>query len=80
MGTVDAKEYNMFIGPPNRPLGVNIPNNEHRCGPPSTADECMKDGWRTFNHPASFAHQNACIAYVNHRKRVAVLVPEDPIR
>lgn len=80
LGTEDAVEYNMFIGPPNRPIGVNIPNNEHRCGPPSSADECTNGRWATFNHPAPFANQGACIAYVNHRQRVTVLVPEDPIR
>ena len=76
----DAIEYNMFIGPPGRPIGVNIPNNEHRCGPPSTVDECKDAGWATFNHPVQFDTQGACVAYVNNRKRITVLVPEDPIQ
>jgi quercetin dioxygenase-like cupin family protein len=80
LGSVDAKEYNMFVGPPDRPIGVNIPNNEHRCGPPSTVDECLVSGWTTFDHPAPFPNQGACVAYVNHRRRVTLLVPEDPIR
>jgi quercetin dioxygenase-like cupin family protein len=80
LGTEDAIEYNMFIGPPNRPIGVNIPNNEHRCGPPSTVDECKGGGWATFNHPFPFVNQGACVAYVNNRPRVTVLVPEDPIQ
>jgi quercetin dioxygenase-like cupin family protein len=80
LGAEDAIEYNMFVGPPNRPIGVNIPNNEHRCGPPSTVEECKSGGWATFNHPAPFATQGACIAYVNNRKRITLLVPEDPIR
>ena len=80
LGSEDAIEYNMFVGPPNRPIGVNIPDNEHRCGPPSTVEECQNDGWATFNHPAPFANQGACVAYVNHRKRITVLVPEDPIQ
>jgi quercetin dioxygenase-like cupin family protein len=80
LGSEDAKERNMFIGPPGRPIGVNIPNNEHRCGPPSTVEECRSDGWVKFNHPAQFANQGSCIAYVNHRQRVTLLVPEDPIR
>ena len=79
LGTVDAIEYNMFVGPPGRPIGVNIPNNEHRCGPPSRVTECRDGGWSTFNHPAPFANQGACIAYVNNRKRITLLVPEDPI-
>ena len=80
LGTVDAIEYNMFVGPPGRPIGVNIPNNEHRCGPPSKVTECRDGGWRAFNHPAPFANQGACIAYVNNRKRITLLVPEDPIQ
>ena len=80
LGAEDAVEYNMFVGPPARPLGVNIPDNEHRCGPPSTVDECGNGGWGTFTHPAPFANQGACIAYVNQRRRITLLVPEDPIR
>ncbi len=79
LGSEDAIEYNMFVGPPNRPIGVNIPNNE-RCGLPSTVEECMHSGWTTFTHPALFANQGACMAYVNHRERVTLLVPEDPFR
>ena len=80
LGSEDAIEYNMFVGPPGRPIGVNIPNNEHRCGPPSTVAECANDGWVAFNHPAPFANQGECVAYVNHRKRITLLVPEDPIQ
>jgi quercetin dioxygenase-like cupin family protein len=80
LGSEDAIEYNMFVGPPNRPIGVNIPNNEHRCGPPSTVEECTSGGWASFNHPTPFATQGACIAYVNNRQRVTLLVPEDPIQ
>lgn len=80
LGTEDAIEYNMFVGPPGRPIGVNIPNNEHRCGPPSSVAECTRGGWRTFNHPETFANQGACVAYVNHRERITLLVPEDPIQ
>jgi len=79
LGTVDAIEYNMFIGPQGRPIGVNIPNNEHRCGPPSSVDECSNGRWATFNHPFPFVNQGACVAYVTHRARVTLLVPEDPI-
>lgn len=78
LGAEDAIEYNMFVGPPNRPIGVNIPNNEHLCGPPSTVEECRNDGWTTFNFPAPFADQGACVSYVQHRPRISVLVPEDP--
>lgn len=80
LGSEDAVEHNMFVGPPGRPIGVNIPGNEQRCGPPSTVDECAHNGWLTFNHPVPFANQGACIAYVNQRKRITLLVPEDPIQ
>ena len=80
LGTEDALEHNMFVGPTGRPIGVNIPGNEQRCGPPSTVDECSQGGWETFSHPAPFANQGACMAYVNHRRRITLLVPEDPIQ
>ena len=80
LGAEDAFEHNMFVGPPGRPIGVNIPGNEQRCGPPSAVEECFYEGWATFNHPAPFANQGACIAYLNHRKRITLLVPEDPIQ
>jgi quercetin dioxygenase-like cupin family protein len=80
LGSEDAVEYNMFVGPPGRPIGVNIPGNEHRCGPPSRVEECTDGGWATFNHPAPFANQGACISYLNHRERITLLVPEDPIQ
>ncbi len=78
-GSVDAIESNMFVGPPGRRITVLIPNNERRCGPPSVVDECKGNGWASFNHPSAFANQGECIAYVNHRPRVTVLVPEDPL-
>jgi quercetin dioxygenase-like cupin family protein len=80
LGSVDAIEHNMFVGPPNRPIGVNIPDNEQRCGPPSSVGECTDGGWSSFNHPAPFATQGACVAYVNNRKRITLLVPEDPLQ
>ncbi len=80
LGTEDAMEHNMFVGPPNRPITVSIPDNEQRCGPPSTVAECHNGGWASFNHPAPFVNQGECVAYVNHRKRITVLVPEDPLQ
>ena len=80
LGDEDAIEYNMFIGPQGRPIGVNIPNNEQRCGPPSTVEECKGEGWRSFTHAFPFTNQGACVAYVSNRPRVTVLVPEDPFR
>jgi quercetin dioxygenase-like cupin family protein len=80
LGSVDEKEYNMFVGPPGRPITVNIPNNERRCGPPSTVQECQNDGWSHFDYPTTFPNQGACVAYVNHRPRITVLVPEDALQ
>ena len=79
LGSEDAMEHNMFVNPPDRPITVFIPNNEQRCGPPSTVDECRHHGWEQFNHPYPFANQGACVAYVNNRKRTTVFVPEDPL-
>ena len=80
LGGADAIESNMFVGPPGRPITVFIPNNERRCGPPSSVDECKGDGWANFNHPSQFANQGQCIQYVNTRPRISLLVPEDPLR
>jgi quercetin dioxygenase-like cupin family protein len=79
LGGEDEKEYNMFVGPVGRPITVNIPNNERRCGPPSTVQQCQ-DGWNTFDYPTTFKNQGACVAYVNHRARITVLVPEDALQ
>jgi hypothetical protein len=79
LGGEDAIESNMFVGPPGRPITVFTPNNERRCGPPSSVDECKGDGWESFNHPSSFANQGQCIAYVNSRPTVTLLVPADPL-
>ncbi len=79
-GTVDAIEYNMFVGPVGRPLGVPIPGNVRRCGPASNVHECEGDGWEAFDFPSRFKNQGQCIAFVNQRRRVTLLVPEDPLR
>jgi len=80
LGEVDAVEYNMFINIGNNAtLTKFIPNNERRCGPPSTVDECKGSGWTTFNHPHAFGSQGQCVAYVNQRPTITVLVPEDPL-
>jgi quercetin dioxygenase-like cupin family protein len=80
LGSEDAIEYNMFVGPPNRPITVSIPDNEQRCGPPSTVAECRNHGWLMFNHPVQFANRGECVAYVRNRERITLRVPEDPIQ
>ncbi|HUR97630.1 MAG TPA: cupin domain-containing protein [Pyrinomonadaceae bacterium] len=79
-GTVDAVEYNVFIREAGKPLTRFIPNNERRCGPPSTVDECMNNGWSTFDFPSAFGNQGACVKFVTQRNRVSLLVPEDPLQ
>ena len=79
LGSADVVESNMFIGPPGRPITILIPGNQQRCGPPSIVEECKSDGWLRFNHPRPFANQGDCIEYVNHRPKVTLLVPEDPL-
>jgi quercetin dioxygenase-like cupin family protein len=79
LGSEDAIEYNMFVGPPGRPIGVTFRTTSTGAVPPSAVAECRDGGWRSFNHPSPFAEQGACIAYVNNRKRITLLVPEDPI-
>lgn len=79
-GDVDAVEYNVFIRDEGKPLTRQIPGNQQRCGPASNVDECKNDGWMKFDFPAPFENQGACIAYVNHRPRVTLLVPEDPLQ
>lgn len=80
LGDVDAVEYNMFINiGDSATLTKFIPNNERRCGPPSTADECLGGGWMKFDHPTAFTNQGQCIADFNGRPTITLLVPEDPL-
>ncbi len=81
LGPVDAVEYNMFInlGASSATLTKPIPNNERRCGPPSTVDECKDGGWDTLDWPKAFASQGECVAYVNNRPTITLLVPADPL-
>jgi hypothetical protein len=37
-------------------------------GPPTTANQCKNDGWKTFNNPRTFKNQGDCIQYVNTGK------------
>lgn len=78
-GTVDAVEFNVFIRSQGAPLTRFIPNNERRCGPPSTVEECTNDGWDQFDFPSEFKNQGECFAYVIARPRVSLLVPQDPL-
>jgi Right handed beta helix region len=37
-------------------------------GPPTSANQCKNDGWKTFNNPRTFKNQGDCIQYVNTGK------------
>jgi hypothetical protein len=37
-------------------------------GPPTNANQCKNDGWKTFNSPRTFKNQGDCIQYVNTGK------------
>jgi hypothetical protein len=37
-------------------------------GPPTNANQCKNDGWKTFNNPRTFKNQGDCIQYVNTGK------------
>jgi Cupin domain len=80
LGASDAIESNMFVGPVGRPITVQIPNNERRCGPPSTVEECKNDGWASFDFPSPFPNQGQCVDFVRNRRTITLLVPEDPLR
>jgi quercetin dioxygenase-like cupin family protein len=64
LGTEEVEEYNMFVAPEGSPFTVNIPNNERRCGPPRSVNECKDGGWMNFTHPRSFKKQRDCIRFV----------------
>ncbi len=35
-------------------------------GPPTSKDQCKKDGWKAFNNP-TFKNQGECVSYFNHQ-------------
>jgi quercetin dioxygenase-like cupin family protein len=63
LGTEEVEVYNTFIVPQGNPTTVNIPNNERRCGPPTSVNECQSS-WINFTHPRSFSNQGDCQQYV----------------
>ena len=68
LGDEEVEEYNMFIVPEGSPFTVNIPNNEGRCGPPQSVNECRDGGWMNFTHPRNFTSQRDCKQYVRHHR------------
>jgi quercetin dioxygenase-like cupin family protein len=68
LGTEQVEVYNTFIVPQGNPTTVNIQNNERRCGPPRSVNDCQHGGWVTFTHPRSFSNQGDCIQHINTGK------------
>ena len=75
LGTEPTVVYNTFIMPQGNPTTINTPNNARLCGPPSTADECVNDGWLSFTHPQSFENQGQCVKWVLQRPRTVIPLP-----
>jgi len=75
IGTEDVVVYNTFVVPQGDPTTNNIPNNERKCGPPESFDECSHGGWMNFNHPQTFRNQGECYRFVLFRPRTLVTVP-----
>lgn len=44
-------------------VAIQITASAPLVGPPTNKDQCMKDGWKTFNDP-SFKNQGDCVSYV----------------
>jgi quercetin dioxygenase-like cupin family protein len=76
LGTEPTVVYNTFVMPQGQPTTINTPGNERLCGPPSSVDECMKDGWMTFSFPQTFENQGACVKWVLQRPRTVIPLPE----
>ena len=79
-GSLDEVEISMTILPQGGRTRVPAQGSlGKRCGPARSVDECKKY-WQRFDFPTIFANQGECIAYVNNRPKVTLLVPEDPLR
>lgn len=44
---------------------VGLSSGPALVGPPTSKDQCKKDGWKAFNNPA-FKNQGLCVSYFNH--------------
>ena len=64
LGETEVVVYDTFIIPQGKPLTVQIPDNERRCGPPLEAQECRNDDWQKFTHPQTFINRGQCVSFV----------------
>ncbi|MBD0369865.1 MAG: hypothetical protein ICV60_03360 [Pyrinomonadaceae bacterium] len=65
--------WNGFIGNVDAfTIGVSACNTtynfEPQIGPPTDANQCKNNGWKTYNTPRAFKNQGDCIQYVNTGK------------
>ena len=65
--------WNGFVGNVDAfTIGVSSCNTtynfEPQIGPPTNANQCKNNGWKTFNTPRPFKNQGDCIQYVNTGK------------
>ena len=70
--------YDTFIIPEGKPLTVQIPGGESRCGPPLDVPECRNDGWRKFTHPQSFTNQGQCESFVRRLRETRFQFQKSP--
>ena len=75
LGTEPTVVYNTFIMPQGQPTTVNIPNNMQKCGPPSSVNDCFREGWMIYDHPQPFENQGACVKWVLNRPRTTIPLP-----
>jgi hypothetical protein len=47
---------------------LNLSSGPVPVGPPANANQCKKDGWKTFDTPREFKNQGDCIQFVNTGK------------
>ncbi len=61
--TVGGDQYGWFASQEFPFLAFDNSRLSVQVGPPTSKDQCKKDGWKTFNNPA-FKNQGDCVSYV----------------
>ena len=79
LGETEVVVYDTFIIPQGKPLTVQIPGNESRCGPPLEAQECRNDGWQKFTHPQTFINRAQCMSFVRRLRETRFQFQKSPL-
>lgn len=79
LGETEVVVYDTFIIPQGKPLTVQIPGNEPRCGPPLEAQECRNDGWQKFTHPQTFISRAQCMSFVRRLRETRFQFQKSPL-